>query len=94
MELSEKALIQLLALQYIQGKAADTASGYVQMYREAEAEIKAAYEATKGDFRSNAADFVKSTFCSNRKSSHHFSSQFASAILRPSTALSIAVALP
>lgn len=50
MELSEKALIQLLALQYIQGKAADTAQGYVQMYREAEAEIKTAYEATKGKY--------------------------------------------
>ena len=48
MELSEKSLIQLLALQYIQGKAADTAQEYVKMYREAEAEIKAAYEATKG----------------------------------------------
>ena len=48
--MDDATLIKLLALQYIKGKSADSASEYVKLYRAAEKEIRDTYEATKEAF--------------------------------------------
>ena len=39
----DEFIIEMLALQYIQGKVADSATDYVAMYRKTKEEIKSAY---------------------------------------------------
>lgn len=44
-ELSQKEfIVEMLTLQYIQGKAGDSAAEYVKLYQQAKDEIKSAYE--------------------------------------------------
>lgn len=46
MDTNENFIIELLTLQYIQGKTANTPLEYLEMYRKAKAEIETAYKET------------------------------------------------
>lgn len=48
--MSEEMEIKLLAMHYIHGKAVNSASDFLALYRQAQEEIKAAYDATKSPF--------------------------------------------
>ena len=48
--MSEEMEIKLLAMHYIHGKATDSVSDFLARYRQAQEEIKAAYDATKTPF--------------------------------------------
>ncbi len=47
----EDFTVEMLTLQFIQGKAADSALEYVKLYRQAKEEIKSAYKEAKGTKR-------------------------------------------
>ena len=48
--MDKKTIIELLALQYIQGKSTNSATEYVQLYRDTKKEIETAYEETEPTF--------------------------------------------
>ena len=52
--MSKETEIKLLAMSYISGKGTDSALEFVKLYRQAQNEIKAAYEETEPELNLNS----------------------------------------